>query len=76
MPMSEPRPTEPWPVRAEIECAARIVEGIALDILAIEAAIAPSKRGSRFQRALDDLKGKAGAAALCLEDAKRKLGES
>ena len=67
--------SDPWPVRAEIECAARIVENMALDILAMEAAISPSKRGSRFQRALDDLKSKAGAAALCLEDAKKKLDE-
>jgi hypothetical protein len=67
--------SESLPVRAEIECAARIVENMSLDILAIEAAISPSKRGSRFQRALDDLKSKAGAVALCLEDAKKKLGE-
>jgi len=65
--------SDSWPIHAEIECAARIVAAMAQDIATMEAAIPPSKRGSRFQRALDDLKDKIGAAALCLEDAEKKL---
>jgi hypothetical protein len=67
------RPSASWPILTEIECAARIIKNMALDILAMEAAIAPSKRGSRFQRAIDDLNSKIGAVAQCLEDAKKKL---
>ena len=65
--------SDSWPIRAEIDCAARIVEAMAQDIAAMEAAIPPSKRGSRFQRALDSLKGRVGATQQCLRDAEAKL---
>jgi hypothetical protein len=66
-------PSASWPARTEIECAARIIEAMAEDIAEMEAAVAPSKRSTRFQRALDSLKGRVGAAQQCLRDAENKL---
>jgi hypothetical protein len=65
-------PSASWPIRTEIECAARIVKAMEQDIRDLEAAVAPSKRSTRFQRALDDLKGRVGAAQQCLADAAAK----
>ena len=65
-----------WPIRTEIECAHRIIKAMAQDIADMEDAIPPSKRGSRFQRALDSLKGRVGAAQQCLRDAEEKIGNS
>jgi hypothetical protein len=66
-------PSASWPVRTEIECAARIIENMKQDIRDLEDAVAPSRRSTRFQRALDGLKGRVGAAQQCMADAVTKL---